>query len=166
MPSEIATADATDSPAAPYSAPANTTPTAIPSGRLWRVTANASMAVRDKRERGPSGVSEPTWRCGVSSSSANRKKIPNRNPATAGMTLHLPLSASISIAGMSSDHTEAATITPEANPNSVFCTRGDISSFIKKTNAEPNIVPSSGINSPMINVVVIFVMILFLAEVK
>ena len=55
------------------------------------------------------------------------------------------------------NHIEAATITPEVNSNSVFCTRGDISSFIKKTKDEPNIVPSSGINSPMINVVAIYV---------
>ena len=37
----------------------------------------------------------------------------------------------------------------------VFCTRADISSFMKNTKAEPSIVPSSGINSPIINVVVI-----------
>ena len=74
------------------------------------------------------------------------------------MMLHLPLSASISIAGISSDHTDAATITPEAKPNNVFCTRGDRSSFMKKTNAAPSIVPSRGISSPRINVVVIIEM--------
>ena len=42
-----------------------------------------------------------------------------------------------------------------AKPNSDFCTRTDISSFIKKTNDEPSIVPSSGISSPITNVVVI-----------
>ena len=42
--------------------------------------------------------------------------MPKRNPTAAGTTDHLPLSASISIAGMSKDHTEAATITPAANP--------------------------------------------------
>ena len=36
-----------------------------------------------------------------------------------------------------------------------FCNRADISSFIKNTKAEPSIVPSNGISSPMINVVVI-----------
>ena len=45
---------------------------------------------------------------------------------------HAPLSALISIAGMSNDHTDAATITPEAKPNSDFCSRMDISSFIKE----------------------------------
>ena len=53
------------------------------------------------------------------------------------------------------DHTDAATITPDAKPNSDFCNRADISSFMKNTKAEPSIVPSSGINSPIINVVVI-----------
>ena len=81
--------------------------------------------------------------------------MPNRNPTAAGITLHLPLLTSISIAGISSDHTDAATITPDAKPNSDFCNRADISSFIKNTKAEPSIVPSNGISSPMINVVVI-----------
>ena len=61
----------------------------------------------------------------------------------------------MSIAGISSDHTEAATITPDAKPSKDFCIRADISSFMKNTKAEPSIVPSSGISSPMINVVVI-----------
>ena len=47
------------------------------------------------------------------------------------------------------DHTEAATITPEAKPNNAFCTRTGIWSFMKKTNAEPSIVPSSGKSNPM-----------------
>ena len=132
-----------------------TTPTAIPSGRLWIVTARASIAVFDRCERIPSGLSVPICRCGVSSSISKRKPIPNRNPIAAGITAHLPLSASISIAGISSDQTDAATITPEANPSNAFCNRADISSCIKNTKAEPSIVPSSGISSPIINVVVI-----------
>ena len=50
---------------------------------------------------------------------------------------------------MSSDHTEAATITPEAKPRSDFCNRCDISSFIIKTNADPAIVPTSGSSKPI-----------------
>ena len=69
--------------------------------------------------------------------------------------IHAPLPASISIARISNDHTEAATITPDANPSSDFCSRTDISSRIMKTKVEPSIVPSSGISSPIINVVVI-----------
>ena len=45
-------------------APAIATPTAIPSGKLWIVTASASLAVRDKRLFGPS-ASPLTWICGV-----------------------------------------------------------------------------------------------------
>lgn len=67
---------------------------------------------------------------------------------------HAPLSALISVAGMSNDHTDAATITPEAKPNNDFCSRTDISSFIKNTKAEPSIVPNSGIRSPMIIVII------------
>ena len=113
------------------------------------------MAVLDSFECKPSGLSVPICRCGVSSSISSRNPIPSRNPTAAGSTLHLPLSATISIDGISSDHTDAATITPEAKPNNVFCSRGDISSRIRNTKAEPSIVPSSGISSPMINVVVI-----------
>ena len=60
----------------------------------------------------------------------------------------------ISIAGISSDHTDAATITPEAKPNSDFCNRTDISPRIKNTKAEPSIVPSNGIRRPIINVAI------------
>ena len=67
---------------------------------------------------------------------------------------HAPLSALISIAGMSNDHMDAATITPEAKPSNDFCSRMDIPSFIKNTKAEPSIVPNSGIRSPMIIVVI------------
>ena len=69
---------------APLSAPANTTPTAIPSGRLWMVTARASIAVFDRCERMPSGLSVPICRCGVSSSISNRFE---RFPAKRGKRL-------------------------------------------------------------------------------
>lgn len=69
------------------------------------------------------------------------------------MTDHAPLPCSISMAGMSSDQTDAATITPEANPNSDFCKRSDISPFIRKTNAAPSIVPNRGISNPMTNAI-------------
>ena len=48
------------------------------------------------------------------------------------------------------DHTLAATITPLAKPSSVFCILSGISFFMKKTKAEPSIVPSSGSSIPMI----------------
>ena len=40
-----------------------------------------------------------------------------------------------------------------ADASSVFCNLMDISSFMKNTKADPSIVPRSGINNPMINVV-------------
>ena len=83
--------------------------------------------------------------------------MPRRKPTAAGTTDHAPRPATISIAGMSNDHTDAATITPEAKPNNDFCSRTDISRFIIKTNAEPSIVPSSGSRSPTIIVSVIAV---------
>ena len=58
---------------------------------------------------------------------------------------------------MSSDHTEAATITPEANPSSAFCSLTGISPFIRNTKAEPSIVPSSGISNPIVSVVVVII---------
>ena len=45
--------------ALPVRRPANTTPTAMPSGRLCSVTANTSMVVFFKLLFGPSGVSLP-----------------------------------------------------------------------------------------------------------
>ena len=47
--------------------------------------------------------------------------------------------------------TEAATMTPEANPNKVFCTKSGICFFIRKTQAAPKVVPAKGNNNPMIS---------------
>jgi len=46
-------------------------------------------------------------------------------------------------------------MTPDAKPSNVFCSLTDISSFMKNTKAEPSIVPSSGINKPMINIIML-----------
>ena len=46
---------------------------------------------------------------------------------------------------MMSDQTEAATITPEAKPNRIFCNIGGMSRFMKKTKADPRAVPRKGI---------------------
>ena len=162
IPKDTEMAAANEICVAPFSAPANTTPTAIPSGRLCIVTARASIAVFDKCERKPSGLSVPICRCGVISSISSRKPIPKRKPTDAGTTDHAPLSAFISMAGISNDHTEAATITPDAKPNSDFCNRADISFFIMNTNAEPIIVPNSGNRRPIINIVVSFIFYFYL----
>lgn len=105
MPNDTEMVAANDMCGAPFSAPANTTPTAMPSGRLCMVTARASIAVFDRCERMPSDLSVPICRCGVSSSISSRQPMPNRKPMAAGIADHAPLSASVSIAGMSNDHT-------------------------------------------------------------
>lgn len=51
----------------------------------------------------------------------------------------------ISMAGIISDQTDAATITPEANPSNSFCNSAGMSLFMKNTNAEPKAVPRNGI---------------------
>ncbi len=55
---------------------------------------------------------------------------------------------------MSSDQTEAATITPEANPKRAFCRRAGMSCFMKKTNGEPSMVPKSGMRRPIMPVAI------------
>ena len=72
------------------------------------------------------------------------------NPVAAGIKASLPISCDISMAGISSDHIDAATITPEAKPNISFLGLLPISCFIKKTVAAPSAVPKNGIVSPCI----------------
>ena len=79
----------------------------------------------------------------------SRNPIPVMKPTAAGMTAHLPMFSHIFMLGISNDHTEAAIMTPEAKPNSAFCTRGAMSFFIKKTKAEPKTVPNKGMRSPI-----------------
>ncbi len=124
-----------------------TTPTAMPSGKLCIVTASDSMAVLESRDFTPSGLSESIWRWGVSVSISKRKPMPHRKPTAAGTTHSFPLLAPISILGMSSDHIDAATITPDAKPSSGFCKRCDISPRMRNTNAAPIVVPRNGIKS-------------------
>ena len=54
----------------------------------------------------------------------------------------------ISSEGISSDHTEAAIITPDAKPSSAFCSQDFICPFRKNTIAAPSVVPSMGISAP------------------
>ena len=55
----------------------------------------------------------------------------------------------ISIDGISKDHTDAAIITPAANPKSIFSNFGAIRFFKKNTMAEPRDVPIKGIANIM-----------------
>ncbi len=76
--------------------------------------------------------------------------MPTINPTRAGIMLARPSLPVISIEGISSDHTEAATITPAAKPVSPFCTCGAMPRRIMNTHAEPSAVPKNGNNMPTI----------------
>lgn len=79
----------------------------------------------------------------------SRNAMPERKPTTAGTICGAELVSLLnSSAGMSSDHTDAATITPDANPSSAFCTMAFISCRMKNTNAEPTTVPMNGTRRP------------------
>ena len=82
--------------------------------------------------------------------------MPSRNPIEAGTTDHFPISPHISIDGSSNDHTDAAIITPAANPNNDFCSSSDICCFVKKTIAEPRTMPTIGMSRPVIIVIFYF----------
>ena len=64
----------------------------------------------------PSGASEFMCWCGITRSRNSRNSIPSRNPAAAGTNPSRPSPSDCSIAGMSRLHTEAAVMTPAANP--------------------------------------------------
>ena len=74
--------------------------------------------------------------------------IPNKNPIAAGIQATFPCVSVISIDGINNDHTDAAIITPDANPNKIFSTFLFISFFIKNTIAAPSVVPINGITKP------------------
>ena len=105
----------------------NNTPTAMPSGILCNVTATDNIVVRCHCLRcgKPSGLSAPICKCGISVSNNNRNSIPATKPIAAGIHSLPPDSTDISIAGKINDHILAATITPEAKPNSVLWAIGD-----------------------------------------
>lgn len=74
--------------------------------------------------------------------------MPSQNPTTAGRNESLPSPADCSMAGISRLQTEAATITPAANPVRMRCTLSLREFFIKKTQAAPKDVPRNGIRIP------------------
>ena len=148
MPSDKVIAPAIDMPVFSARAPASTTPTAIPSGMLCSVTASTNMVERPKPVLTPSGTDESIWMCGTTLSNSSNEKIPARKPTVAGTHPTPPLSTVMSIDGSRSDHTEAAIITPEANPNSSFCNHGAISRRSKNTIAAPSEVPKKGTRRP------------------
>ena len=78
----------------------------------------------------------------------SKNTIPTARPVTAGIKANRPRWSDISIAGIRSDQTEAATITPEANPRRILCTDGFMEFLTKNTHAAPRVVPRNGIITP------------------
>ncbi|MNV66061.1 hypothetical protein D3C71_1587950 [compost metagenome] len=80
------------------------------------MTAINSIVVLLKEDFTPSGFCSLRCKCGIKLSNTNRNTPPNKNPIAAGTQLIFPADSDISIAGISSDHTDAAIIIPAANP--------------------------------------------------
>ena len=148
IPMESAKAPISVMPLFPESTPAKTTPTAIPSGMLWRVTANTNMVVRLIFTLGPSVSLLLTCKWGIVSSNSNRNRIPNQKPIKAGKKANFPIFSDCSIDGIIRLHIDAATITPAAKPVNIFWIFIFKSFFINNTQAAPKDVPKKGINIP------------------
>ena len=82
-------------------------------------------------------------------SNTSKNTIPNIKPTAAGTQAAFPCSSAISMDGINNDQTEAAIITPDANPNRIFSTFLFSLFFIRNTIAEPSVVPKNGINNPV-----------------
>ena len=67
---------------------------------------------------------------------------------TAGIKASRPSAADCSMAGISRLQIDAATMTPAAKPVSARCTPGCSDFFIKKTQADPMVVPANGMSTP------------------
>ena len=74
--------------------------------------------------------------------------MPRQNPTTAGINASFPISDAISMEGIKRLHTEAATMTPAANPDRERFKLSPISRTIRNTQAAPRTVPRKGIEIP------------------
>ena len=74
--------------------------------------------------------------------------MPSQNPTAAGTKDQVPRSADRSMAGISRLQTDAAVITPAANPVSPRWTPSDRPCRIPNTQAAPRAVPANGISTP------------------
>lgn len=75
--------------------------------------------------------------------------MPIEIPKAAGINDNFPILLLILRDGIIKDHTDAAIITPDANPSKPLLTNSLISFFIMKTQAAPSIVPKKGIKTPI-----------------
>ena len=74
----------------------------------------------------------------------SKNRIPNTNPTAAGNHITPPCRSAISRLGISSDHTDAATMTPEAKPKRSLCKERAMDPRTRKTIAAPRTVPKKG----------------------
>lgn len=129
-------------------APAQVTPTAMPSGMLCIVTAKSIMAVLENRPlSNPSGFVLFKCRCGTMLSISKRKTMPKAKPIKAGNQEILPRCRAKSIDGINSDQTEAAIITPAGKSQKNFLLVLDYLIFHKKHGKSSKLVPINGIAS-------------------
>ena len=148
MPTDSANALAAVIPLAPLSNAAYTMPTAMPSGMLCMVTASTVIVTRDSLVLGPSAETLLLCMCGVTWSSNRKNSTPSHSPTNAGTNAQSPIADDCAMAGISKLHTDAATITPAANPVSARCTPTASVLRIKNTHAAPTAVPTNGISIP------------------
>ena len=93
----------------------------------------------------PSGLSLLACKCGIILSNISKNAIPNRKPTAAGIHATTFCSVAMSRDGIKRDQTDAAIMTPDANPKRTFSRRIFILFFIKNTIAAPKTVPKNGI---------------------
>ena len=139
MPSASAPAAAI-SPASPlcWAARAKVRPTAMPSGMLCSVTASTSRVERRNVDGRPSACAAPRCRWGSRPSSASMSRMPSTKPPAAGTQPMPPAASASSMAGMSRLHTDAAIITPAANPRKIRCMASPDRRRRKNTIAAPS----------------------------
>ena len=131
----------------PARKPASTTPTAMPSGRLWIASAASIIVGFFSVEAGPSGSSDPTCRWGVKWSMAKSRNMPPRKPAPTGSHEGTAPPSAASSAGTMRLHTLAAIMTPAAKPKSALVKRSDMPWRAKSTSAAPSVFPRNGTTS-------------------
>ena len=144
MPTESAVTDAKVMVGSPARKPASTTPTAMPSGRLWIASAASIMVGFFSVEAGPSGSSEPTCRWGVKWSMTKSSSMPPRKPTAAGAHAGTGPPSAASSAGVMRLHTLAAIMTPAAKPKSALVKRSDMPWRANRTSAAPRVFPRNG----------------------
>ena len=74
--------------------------------------------------------------------------MPSQKPTAAGTNDQVHMLSACSKDGIKRLHTDAATITPAAKPARIRFNISLMEFFIKRTHADPRLVPKKGINIP------------------